>query len=198
MKISLRPGAFCAALFASAVLLIACSSSGDGSGKSSTSPAATEAAATSTPVPTPLPPTATALPPTPTPQAPPTPVAPPPPPPPPPAPTQTSPPPQTQNPPAQPPPAAPPPAVPAGITVRAVNSEFVPQTITVQSGAMVTLTMVNEDAGEEHDWEVDGVGLTATCVGPCRATLTFRAPAPGTYKFYCIVHSEMGGALLVR
>ena len=82
--------------------------------------------------------------------------------------------------------------------MRAVNSEFVPQTITVQSGAMVTLTMVNEDAGEEHDWEVDGVGLTATCVGPCRASVSFRAPAPGTYKFYCIVHSDMGGTLLVR
>jgi plastocyanin len=62
----------------------------------------------------------------------------------------------------------------------------------------VTLTLRNEDVGEEHDWEVNNLAMTQTCVGPCTVSVTFRAPAPGSYQFICIVHPDMGGTMVVQ
>jgi len=31
-----------------------------------------------------------------------------------------------------------------------------------------------------------------TCAGPCTATQTFTAPAPGRYQFFCTIHSMLG------
>ncbi len=87
---------------------------------------------------------------------------------------------------------------PVELVIHGVNDEFDPQVLTVFSGTVYHLTLINDD-NDEHDWEVDDVGLTQSCVGPgCQRDVTFTAPAPGTYKFYCIVHAEMGGTLFVK
>lgn len=160
-------------------LLLACSGGGD-------------AAAPPRPTSPPLSDTATAQPPSPT-------VAP------------TQPPPSATPSPAAPLPTAPPAApaptpTPAGVTggpllLRAKNLAFFPQTIAVSSSQTVTISFVNEDASVAHDvvFRAPGAGKGALCTGPCSYTLTFTAPAPGTYRFVCTVHEsvDMQGTLTV-
>ena len=145
-----------------------------------------EATATTSPTPTPAP--APASPPSP--QA--TPPSPPP---------ATRPPPSTPTPIPRPPPSTPtpiprPPTAPApvAITVRARDLAFAEASIRVSSGARVTATLVNEDAGVEHNltFSLPGLPHGDTCAGPCTATQVFTAGPPGTYYFLCTIHSMFG------
>src|SRR5690606_7793936 len=128
------------------------------------------------PTPTPEPPTATPEPPTPVPPTPvpPTPVPP----------TATS-----------APPAA---GGPVTVSVAAVGLKFSPQTLVVPAGAVVTIVMNNQDNIVPHNISVTGLGTSATCQGPCTATLSFTAPALGSYGFVCTVHPFMTGTLVVQ
>lgn len=123
----------------------------------------------------------------------------------------TQPPPSATPTPAAAPPTAPaaalaPTATPGGVgggslLLRAKNLAFLPQTLTTRSGQTVTISFVNEDASVAHDVVVraPGAGEGALCTGPCSYTLTFTAPAPGTYRFVCTVHEsiDMQGTLVV-
>ena len=87
------------------------------------------------------------------------------------------------------------------IAIRASNLEFAPKTITVRSGQTVVVSFTNADATVPHDlvFRVSGVSEGAICTGPCSYTLSFVAPAPGSYQFVCTTHDSwgMGGTLLV-
>jgi plastocyanin len=87
------------------------------------------------------------------------------------------------------------------IVVHAVDQAYSPSTVTVSAGATVTIKLVNDDTFDnEHDLEIKGIGKTnGTCFGPCELSLTFTAPTtPGEYAFFCIVHDDMNGVLVVR
>ena len=134
-----------------------------------------EATATTSPTPTPAP----------APASPPSPQA-----------TPPSPPPATRPPPSTPTPIPRPPTAPApvAITVRARDLAFAEASIRVSSGARVTATLVNEDAGVEHNltFSLPGLPHGDTCAGPCTATQVFTAGPPGTYYFLCTIHSMFG------
>ena len=87
------------------------------------------------------------------------------------------------------------------IVVHAVDQAFSPSTVTVSAGASVTIRLVNDDTFDnEHDLEIKGIGKTnGTCFGPCELSVTFTAPTtPGEYAFFCIVHDDMNGVLVVK
>ena len=104
------------------------------------------------------------------------------------------------------PPAAPTPeplrpaAGPVSVTLRAYNLAFEPRSVTVASGASVTLILQNADTSVPHNLgvTVPGTEHTQDCAGPCVATLSFVAPASGSYVFYCNIHAGMDGTLTVR
>jgi plastocyanin len=81
---------------------------------------------------------------------------------------------------------------------------FSPRSATVGSGVQVTVTLDNRDAGVFHDWTLynpaGGVlAATETVSGPATNSVTFTAPAPGTYLFNCTVHPrEMNGSVNVQ
>ena len=141
------------------------------------SPTATPVPPTATATETPLPPTvepqptATSLPPTPIPP--------------------------TQPPPTQAPPSGPPPA--SVLNVRAINLAFNVSTLTVRSGATVTVNFENADTGVLHDisFGIPRQPHGHTCAGPCSDSYSFVAPAPRNYPFFCTVHAEMTGTLVV-
>jgi plastocyanin len=81
-------------------------------------------------------------------------------------------------------------------TVIAKNIAFSPATVTVKAGASVTLTLQNQDSFVPHNINVLGV-KTADCTGPCTASVSFTAPAPGNYTFQCSIHPTMTGTLVV-
>ena len=75
--------------------------------------------------------------------------------------------------------------------IRATQLAFVPSSLSVRTGANVTLVMRNEDGGVPHDVGVrlpSGDTASSQCSGPCTQSLFFTAPAPGNYAIYCTVH----------
>jgi plastocyanin len=77
---------------------------------------------------------------------------------------------------------------------------FSPTRLTAPAGSRVTLVMQNQDQGVPHDIavRVPGAPASTLCSGPCSVSISFTAPGPGSYQFYCPVHpSDMVGTLAV-
>ncbi|MHB8586458.1 MAG: cupredoxin domain-containing protein [Thermoplasmatota archaeon] len=70
-----------------------------------------------------------------------------------------------------------------------VNPGFNPPTLSLVTGANVTLTFTNADANPTaaHDWTLGGaMGIMTKEINPGeKTTLQFTAPAPGTYSYFC-------------
>jgi plastocyanin len=63
----------------------------------------------------------------------------------------------------------------------------------------VTINLDNKDLSVPHDVGVNlpGVAHSDTCSGPCSRSITFTAPGPGTYQFFCSTHTDMKGTFSV-
>jgi len=93
---------------------------------------------------------------------------------------------------------------PGGMTVAAeAGYKFNPARITATAGQPVTVTLDNKDS-IAHDWKVEGVTGAETGEVNARGkkTITFTAPARGTYTIVCTLpgHLEAGmkGELVVN
>jgi plastocyanin len=77
---------------------------------------------------------------------------------------------------------------------------FIPSVVTVRAGATVRVVFRNQSS-ESHNLSFTGAlepVRTQTIMDPGQEeTLTFVAPAPGSYPFVCSVHLGMGGELRV-
>jgi plastocyanin len=85
-----------------------------------------------------------------------------------------------------------------------VDLRFHPSTLIVQPGK-VRITLINTakpGAGPPHNLQVTGLpgAFIPTTVAGDRGTVTFTAPAPGTYTFVCLIHQAQNqtGKLIVR
>lgn len=85
-----------------------------------------------------------------------------------------------------------------------LDLRFTPATIVVHPG-MVRLILVNTakpGAGPPHDVVFNGLpgADIATTQAGRQSSVTFNAPAPGTYNFVCSIHAVQGqtGKLIVR
>jgi plastocyanin len=81
---------------------------------------------------------------------------------------------------------------------------FHPSTIIVHPGK-VRITLVNQGqvgAGAPHNWSLNGFPAAAVPLIQAgeRASVTFVAPAPGSYRFVCTIHVAQGqtGTLVVK
>jgi plastocyanin len=91
------------------------------------------------------------------------------------------------------------------IVVRSgVDLRFHPATLVVHRG-LVRIVLVNTarpGAGPPHDLQVTGLpGADVPLTSAGRSSsVTFMAPAPGTYSFVCSIHANQGqtGKLVVR
>lgn len=70
----------------------------------------------------------------------------------------------------------------------------------VPSGSSVTVTLYNDENYIAHNLSIDLPDAVApkACLGPCTSTLTFTAPAPGTYQLLCTLHPTMTVDLYVQ
>ena len=76
---------------------------------------------------------------------------------------------------------------------------FDPSTITVHPGK-VEIDLVNVGKGAPHNWSLPSIGATTPLTGSDQhSSVTFMAPAPGTYTFVCTIHQKQGqtGTLVV-
>jgi plastocyanin len=87
------------------------------------------------------------------------------------------------------------PAAGAGpVEVRISQHRFAPGTVVVQSGA--TVRWVNDD-DDPHTVTSD-TGAFASPGLDTREEFTFTFRAPGTYTYYCALHPMMKGTVVVR
>jgi plastocyanin len=78
--------------------------------------------------------------------------------------------------------------------IRIAQHRYQPRTITVAPGA--TLRWVNEDE-DPHTVTADG-GAFASRGLDTREAFTFTFPAPGTYRYHCALHPDMTGEVVVK
>ncbi len=108
---------------------------------------------------------------------------------------------------APPPPTAPPPPAPPAeqsLTIVAKDVKFSPSSLTARAGAVLHLTLDNQDAGVPHDivlYDASGaiVGATEPVNGPVQQTVTVVLGPAQRYVFKCSVHPQtMNGALTAQ
>ena len=100
-----------------------------------------------------------------------------------------------------------PPLQPVAISLAAQSFSFDKSSITVPSGARVTISFNNKDSGVPHNFSLyadsnmtQSIYIGQIINGPATATYTFTAPTtPGTYFFRCDVHpTQMTGTFIVK
>ena len=83
------------------------------------------------------------------------------------------------------------------LTAQAIK--FTPTSLVAPSGASVTVVLTNSDALVPHNVSFTGLGTSETCTGACTASVSFVAPAPGSYGFLCTIHpTTMTGTLVIQ
>jgi len=92
----------------------------------------------------------------------------------------------------------------SGVTVTAKGVAFDTADITLPAGQESAITLVNEDAGVQHNIVIstdasmsDELFNGELITGPATVTYTIPPLEPGTYYFYCLVHPNMNGVVTV-
>jgi plastocyanin len=86
------------------------------------------------------------------------------------------------------------------LELHALLLAFDKTSLSVPSGANVTVTLYNDENYIAHNVSIDlpDAVTPKACLGPCTQTLTFTAPAPGTYQLICTLHPTMTVDLYVQ
>jgi len=89
-------------------------------------------------------------------------------------------------------------AADAGGELTAKGIAFSPTELSFKGGGQISFGFKNEDS-VEHNFTLDGVaGADKDVEGGEDVTVSFTAPAPGSYKFHCEYHpAKMTGTLTV-
>jgi heme/copper-type cytochrome/quinol oxidase subunit 2 len=81
---------------------------------------------------------------------------------------------------------------------RAINFEWKPGNLLLAAGQAVTLKIANDDT-MQHNFTFKPVKVAKNLPVGATTTISFSAPKPGTYRFYCKYHLQMmEGAITVR
>jgi plastocyanin len=79
-----------------------------------------------------------------------------------------------------------------GTTVEAVDYHFNPAMLSVASGSQVSLTFKNNGT-TEHNFSITKLKVDVEAEKGASKKVSFTAPAPGTYEFFCKYHKESNG-----
>ena len=81
---------------------------------------------------------------------------------------------------------------------RALNFEWKPGNLLLATGQKVTLKIANDDT-MQHNFTFKPVKVAKNLKVGATTTISFSAPKPGSYLFYCKYHLQMmQGAITVR
>jgi plastocyanin len=79
-----------------------------------------------------------------------------------------------------------------GTVIEAVDYRFNPKTLTATSGSQVKLTFKNNGTAE-HDFSITQVKVDVEAEKGASKNVSFTAPSPGTYEFFCKYHKDSNG-----
>ncbi|HEY2888206.1 MAG TPA: cupredoxin domain-containing protein [Candidatus Limnocylindrales bacterium] len=91
----------------------------------------------------------------------------------------------------------------ADVTITALNIAFTESSVNAPAGKAFTIDFDNQDASVPHDVYIkDGSGTQvfagAIVTGPAKTTYNVPSLAAGSYTFFCSIHSNMTGTLVVQ
>lgn len=91
----------------------------------------------------------------------------------------------------------------ADVTISALNIAFDQSSVNAPAGKAFTLLFDNKDASVQHDVFIkDSAGTDAfegaIVTGPTQVTYNVPSLAAGSYTFFCSIHSNMTGTLVVK
>jgi len=94
-------------------------------------------------------------------------------------------------------------AAAADVTISALNIAFEQSSVDAPAGKGFSLLFDNKDASVQHDVFIkDGGGTDvfegAIITGPTQTTYNVPSIAAGSYTFFCSIHSNMTGTLVVK
>jgi plastocyanin len=94
-------------------------------------------------------------------------------------------------------------AAAADVTISALNIAFEQSSVDAPAGKGFSLLFDNKDASVQHDVFIkDGGGTDvfegAIITGPTQVTYNVPSIAAGRYTFFCSIHSNMTGSLVVK
>jgi plastocyanin len=92
--------------------------------------------------------------------------------------------------------AADPPAAPKPITIKIDNFRFTPKELTVPIGA--TVTWVNDDDVPHTATSKSDPPAFDSKALDTDQTFSFKFTRPGTYKYFCKLHTHMTGTVIVK
>ena len=103
--------------------------------------------------------------------------------------------------------AAPGSAAPSGaaadVTISADNIAFEQSSVSAPAGKSFTIAFDNKDASVPHDVYIKDAGGSqvfagAIVTGPAQTTYNVPSLAAGSYTFFCSIHSNMTGTMVVQ
>jgi len=91
----------------------------------------------------------------------------------------------------------------ADVTITALNIAFTESSVNAPAGKAFTIDFDNQDASVPHDVYIkDGSGTQvfagAIVTGPAQTMYNVPSLAAGSYTFFCSIHSNMTGTLVVQ
>jgi plastocyanin len=91
----------------------------------------------------------------------------------------------------------------ADVTITALNIAFTVASVSAPAGKPFTILFDNQDASVPHDVYIkDGSGTQvfagAIVTGPGQTTYDVPSLAAGSYTFFCSIHSNMTGTMVVQ
>ena len=91
----------------------------------------------------------------------------------------------------------------ADVTITALNIAFTESSVNAPAGKAFTILFDNQDSSVPHDVYIKDSGGTqvfagAIVNGPAKATYDVPSLAAGSYTFFCSIHSNMTGTLVVQ
>jgi plastocyanin len=91
----------------------------------------------------------------------------------------------------------------ADVTITALNIAFTQSSVNAPAGKPFTLLFDNQDPSVTHDVYIKDASGTqvfagAIVTGPAKMTYDVPSLAAGTYTFFCSIHSNMTGTMVVQ
>jgi plastocyanin len=82
---------------------------------------------------------------------------------------------------------------------RSIGVGYNSPAITLRQGELESIHIINEDTSSKHNFNIDAFKVHSKNLGYFQSqSITFIANKVGTFTYYCTIHPEMKGTVIVE